>query len=546
VENTRVGPFQIIQKLGANRRHNVYRAVQVDQQREVVLKFIKLPPNVDKAKAISRIQRETKILKKLSHPNLVRVYGAGVEGSNIFFAMEFVRGESLSAILTRREKLAWDLALDYAKQIAMMLEYIHSHEIIHLKLTPDKILINEEGKLQVTDLRLNRSKKRRWDESSRKALDIAAYMAPEQLSGGTGTAKSDFYALGVILFEMLTGKLPYVPDTLTQMIRMKQTEPPPPISDYNMDCPVWLDRIVVHLLQNDPLRRPHSARAIVLALQEVQDIDSSGTGVAEKLVGSFNPLTIGMDKSEAKKVLGFKEEKPPGTPFYQRLSVQVSGLVIALIMIAVFVGVMLKPASDRSLYEQAARMVHSENQGDWSTAKLNYIEPLMERGTERPYYQKAEELLFEIERKRLLNRAMNGDWVRKGDTRYERRFLKAYETEDEGDYKRALTLYRQLARETDSDGDQRHIHYLANEKIEDMLAFIELTGNKSDPKTVGNGEDEPESNTNEKTGDESKDETVEEPADQFKPRREEDLGIKEATGPPDNSAVDKAAASDTE
>ena len=174
MENTRVGPFQIIQKLGANRRHNVYRAIQVHQKREVALKFIRLPPSVDKAKAISRIRRETKILKKLEHPNLVRVYGAGVEGSNIFFALELVRGESLSTILMRREKLAWDLVVEYAKQIALMLEYVHSHEIIHLKLTPDKILISEDGTVRVTDLRLNRSRKRRWDESSRKALDVAA------------------------------------------------------------------------------------------------------------------------------------------------------------------------------------------------------------------------------------------------------------------------------------------------------------------------------------------------------------------------------------
>ena len=134
MKGTRIGPFSVHDKLGPHKRHHVYRATQTEQHRDVALKFIKVPPDVPPAKAISRIQRETKILKQLNHPNLVKVHGAGMENGNIFFALELVDGEPLSAILSRRSKLNWEQASDYARQIACCLEYLHSQEMVHVEV----------------------------------------------------------------------------------------------------------------------------------------------------------------------------------------------------------------------------------------------------------------------------------------------------------------------------------------------------------------------------------------------------------------------------
>ena len=184
MENTQVGPFLIVKKLGNNRRQRVYHARQTEQNRDVALKFIAIPPEVEWTKALNKIELEVKELQKLDHPNLVKVYGAGVHEERVFFATELVDGESLSAILSRRGKLTPDLVVEYGRQIADVLRYLHHRELIHSKLTPEKILITNDHKVKVADLRLNRSRRRRWDSRRHRELDIAAYMAPEQFTEG--------------------------------------------------------------------------------------------------------------------------------------------------------------------------------------------------------------------------------------------------------------------------------------------------------------------------------------------------------------------------
>ena len=117
MENTYVGPFLIVKKLGTNRRQKVYHARQTEQKKDVALKFIKVPPTVQWSKALDKIQREVNELQKLRHPNLVKVFGAGVDEDRIFFATELVEGESLSAILARRGKLTPDLVVEYLSLI---------------------------------------------------------------------------------------------------------------------------------------------------------------------------------------------------------------------------------------------------------------------------------------------------------------------------------------------------------------------------------------------------------------------------------------------
>ena len=159
VENTKVGPFLLIKRLGTTRRQKVFHARQIEQERDVALKFISVPPEIDRGTALGKIQREVAILKQLQHTNLVRVFGAGAHEEKIFFATELVEGESLAALLSRRGKLAPDLAVEYGKQISHLLEYLHNNEVLHSKLTPEKIIVTPDHKVKVADLRLNRSKK---------------------------------------------------------------------------------------------------------------------------------------------------------------------------------------------------------------------------------------------------------------------------------------------------------------------------------------------------------------------------------------------------
>ena len=173
MERKSVGPFKTLKRLGNNRRHQVFHARQTEQNRDVAIKFIKIPPTVEWESAVDKISREVDQLQKLRHPNLVQLYGAGFENEDIFFATELIDGESLATILARRGKLAPDQVVEYGRQICSVLQFLHEHDLIHSKLTPEKILVTSDHQIKVNDLRLNRSKRRRWDAQRQRDLELA-------------------------------------------------------------------------------------------------------------------------------------------------------------------------------------------------------------------------------------------------------------------------------------------------------------------------------------------------------------------------------------
>jgi len=405
VINTQVGPFLILKKLGNNRRQGVYHARQIEQNRDVALKFVSIPADVSFATALERFELEVSELQKLKHPNLVRVYGAGVHEEKVFFASELIEGESLAALLARRGKLAPDLVVEYGKQIAELLLYLHNRELIHSKLTPDKILIQPDNTVKVADLRLNRSRRRRWDSEQHRELDRAAYLAPEQSSEGA-TEKTDMYSLGVILFEMLTGKLPYEPDTIGRMAKMKLNAPVPSVADHLMNCPIWLDRIVSQMLQPVPRQRPHSTKAIVLAFEEMKKMDASQTAAVDQVASGFNALNAHnsrADKTEARKLLGHNKNRSnqTDTRFFQSIPF----MVFSLILVIGFSVFMLLPKSINAQMQEAEKLLTSDNDDDWKDARQILL-PIMEGNS--PQAVVAEQLYFESRRKSLVRLAEKG------------------------------------------------------------------------------------------------------------------------------------------
>ncbi len=453
METTHVGPFKIVSQLG-NRRQKVYRALQTEQGREVALKFIKLPPTVEWDKAIAKIDREVIGLQALSHPGLVKVYGAGVDEQRVFFASELIEGESLATVLARRGKLTPDLVVEYGRQIADVLRYLHSKDLIHSKLTPEKILLTSEHRIKIADLRLNRPKKRRWDKTRRRELDTAAYMAPEQFVDGA-TQKSDFYSLGVVLFEMLTGKLPYPPDTIGRMTKMKMKAEVPSVASHVMNCPIWLDKIISQMLSPDAKARPHSARAIVLAFDEIKNIDATKKPAISQISGGFNPLTIGADRSEARRLLGVKKKKKKRAVNNQTPLIQTVGFqVVAFLAVACFIIYCLIPESSSEIVARAAIMVESEDPVQWAEAE-RLLKPLMDGDSD--VQQTSEKLFFEARRRSLVRNAERG-LVTRLQTENVLDFGRAVQLQlDESD-EPAKRIFTKLAASIDPDGRERHVY----------------------------------------------------------------------------------------
>lgn len=463
MKNKRVGPFLILQRLGSNRRQRVFHARQVEQGRDVALKFVKIPDGVDWDSAVDKIDREVAQLQKLRHPNLVQVYGAGFEGEDIFFATELVQGESLATLLTRRGKFAPDQVVEYGRQICEVLQFLHEHNLVHSNLTPEKIMVNANHGIKVTDFRLNRANRRRWDASLKRDLELAAYMAPEQFTEGA-TAKSDFYSLGVMLYEMLSGKLPYRPDTISRMHKNKVNAPVPSVATHVMNCPIWLNQIVTQMLDPDPRNRPHTAKAINITFEEIKKIDASKKAAVSQMTSGFNPLTVGQDKSEARRLLGKGRaaKKNNGQAFYQAAWFQVLALLLMIVIGAAVTLPIVLPSEEFRL-SRARQLIDSDSVVDWSEARA-ILEPIIR--SESELAGEAEDAYFESRRKTLVYRAEKGKNTRI-DSENEQKFAKAVALQLTGDNQDAANLFAELVKTVDPQGDERHIHFESKERYQE-------------------------------------------------------------------------------
>lgn len=467
MENTRVGPFLILKRLGSNRRQKVYHARQVEQDIDVALKFVAVPPDVDREMALEKLRIESNFLKRLSHPNLVQFLGCGVEDDQIFFCSELIDGESLSTLLSRRKRMAPDQVVEIGSRVSAVLDYLHSKEVIHSKLTADKILVDKTGEIHVSDLRLNRSRKRRWDASRKRVLDLAAYMAPEQFISGA-TEKSDIYALGVILYEMLTGQLPYEPDTMGRMTRRKMAQQAPSAAAIVMNCPIWLDKLLRNMLAPDPRRRPHTAKAVMLAFEEIRKMDATKKATVSQVTGNFNPLTAGSDKTEANKILGIKQKKKDAGPFYQSTWF----LAGCLLLIACIFGLALIPTSSEKIYARASQYLKSDSPADWRQAREE-IKTVIERGKKDELFDESETLYYEAMRKTVVLQAEKGQMLTI-QSPHTQRFGEAVTLQNEQQFDEAISIFESIIKEVSVDGKERHLHIESESRLENIFQSLGL------------------------------------------------------------------------
>lgn len=467
----KIGPYRLGQKLGRQSRHQVYEAVHESTGETYAVKLVNITSKVDRDFAIKRIELEAKILKRLDHPNLVRIIEASIEGNTLYFVMEKVDAEPLSAILGRRGKVAWDLAVDYALQVAQGLEYLHNQDLLHLKVTPDKVLVSPDGRVKLTDMRVNRARKRRWDDSGNRVLDTAAYLPPEQLAGEDVSIKCDMYSLGVMLFEMITGKLPFDPETLPRLIQRKRFLTPPSLASIELDTPIWIDRLVSQLIAGDVARRPHTMHAVVLSLLETKKMDATRMGVAQRTAKGFNPVTMGNDTAEARRLLGMdKKEKPPRD---YSIPILAASLVLVVVLLGIGVGWVLTPPKPEVLIARARELVDAGDFESLVLAERDCLEPLLERAPDGPFAEAAQTLLTETQA-RLAGCRVEFDILnqRPPKSRAERQCMDAWALEEENKLIEAWNAYRDAAHSIDLESEDRDFGLFAALKQKELAAKI--------------------------------------------------------------------------
>jgi serine/threonine-protein kinase len=217
----------------------------------------------------NRFEREEAVGKRLNDPRIVRVLTPRRK-SRIYIAMEYVEGVSLRAIMRDTPKLAPARALGLVQQLGGALEYMHAQGVIHRDLKPENILVTDAGAVKIMDfgIALDKSLRRLTWAGVSSTLGTPDYMAPEQVSGRLADARTDIYALGTILYEMLTGELPYAGDNVYNIMRAKETEDPQPPRGYRPDLDPHLEEVILHAIEREPRDRYASATEL---LEELRD-----------------------------------------------------------------------------------------------------------------------------------------------------------------------------------------------------------------------------------------------------------------------------------
>src|SRR5579883_139421 len=270
-----IGPFEIEKELGSGAMGTVYRAKFHRSQEKVIpiaLKVVALGL-LGNDGAMARFEREANILKQLKHPHIVRLIAHGkINKQNPYIAMEFIDGEALDRALARRGKLSWEEVLAYGKQLCEALQYAHEKGIIHRDLKPSNLMITREGILKLTDFGIAKDTDVTALTGANSTIGTAAYMSPEQCKGDRNlTNKSDLYSLGVMIYEVLTGKKPFVADTTVDMFLKHVNERPVRPSRLVPDLPVWLDNLVMFLLEKEKDQRPLDAATVGLMLADIEE-----------------------------------------------------------------------------------------------------------------------------------------------------------------------------------------------------------------------------------------------------------------------------------
>ncbi len=257
------GRYRIIALLGRGGMGEVYRADDLTLGQPVALKF--LPEEATQDENLrERFRNEVRIARRVSHPNVCRVYDVGEVDGHSFFTMEYVDGEDLASLLRRIGRLPQDKATDIARQLCAGLAAAHAKGVLHRDLKPANIMLDGRGQVVMTDFGLAGLTDQIHGPDVRSGTP--AYMAPEQLAGKEVTAQSDIYALGLVLYEVFTGKRAFTAETLAEVVRTgTQTTPSRP-SSVVKDLDPAVERVILRCLEPEPRSRPASALSVAAAL----------------------------------------------------------------------------------------------------------------------------------------------------------------------------------------------------------------------------------------------------------------------------------------
>ena len=254
--------FKLLEPLGVGTVGSVYRAESPDLGHPVAVKL--LHPSIAHDENINnRFQREITIMERLNHPHIVRNYGGGLMDGQYFYAMQLLDNGSLKDRLEKYGPLTWSQAAAFSAQIASALQHAHNHGIIHRDLKASNLFFNDKGGIVLGDFGIARDTHDADVTGDGITVGTYAYMSPEQICADKEiSGKADLYSLGCVIYEMLSGSPPFKGVNFAQIWDQHLHKKPASLREQGIDCPEWLEKLIMQLLEKDPERRPFNARAV--------------------------------------------------------------------------------------------------------------------------------------------------------------------------------------------------------------------------------------------------------------------------------------------
>src|SRR6059058_92195 len=251
------GRYRIMRKLGTGGMANVYLAEDQELGRRVAIKILN-ERHAGDDQFIERFRREAKNAAGLSHPNIVSIYDRGEAEGTYYISMEYLEGRSLKELILARGPAPIPVAIDYARQVLAALRVAHRQGLVHRDIKPHNVLVDGEGRLKVTDFGIARAGPSQMTEEG-SIIGTAQYLSPEQAQGAPVTPSSDLYSVGIVLYELLTGTVPFGGETPVELAMKHLSKTPDPPSKLRPEVPRDLDFVVMRALAKAPSERYQSA-----------------------------------------------------------------------------------------------------------------------------------------------------------------------------------------------------------------------------------------------------------------------------------------------
>jgi len=298
---TFAGRYELIEEIGKGGMGRVYKVFDNKIKEEIALKLLN-PDVASDERTIARFSNELKFARKIVHKNVCRMYDLNEEEGTHYITMEYVPGEDLKSMLRMTKQMSIGTAINIAKQVCEGLVEAHNLDVVHRDLKPSNIMIDREGNSRIMDFGIARSSESKGITRAGRMVGTPEYMSPEQVDGVQADERSDIYSLGVILYEMLTGKQPFEGESSLSIALKHKTEPTPNPSETNEQIPGDLSRIIMRCMEKDKSQRYQTAKKLLTDLTAIE----KGITTTERILPRRRPkpLKISLKKWNKAVVYG--------------------------------------------------------------------------------------------------------------------------------------------------------------------------------------------------------------------------------------------------